>query len=206
MVKKGITGIYAILNMIDGKKYIGQAKDIKERNGQELSSLKGAYFTNHHLQHAFNKYGEENFIFIFLEECSEEKLNERERYHITAAGYPDHNLCYNITRGGEGTTGWKPTEETLKKMSEATSGENNPMYGKVHPNKGKTMPQCSLKGEKNGNSSLTVKKVRMIKVMLRSDIRTIKQIAKLFNVHPNTIKNIKSGANWSDVKVKGWDC
>jgi group I intron endonuclease len=132
-VEKGTTGIYAIINMINGKKYIGKAKDIKARNVQELSALRNNRFnkkkedkiSKHHLQNAWNKYGEENFIFIFLEECSEEKLNEREIYHVKAAGWPDHDLCYNITRGGEGLSGYTHKEETIEKIRIANSGENN---------------------------------------------------------------------------------
>jgi transposase len=53
------------------------------------------------------------------------------------------------------------------------------------------------KGEKNPKARLTEQKVRMIKVMLRSDIKTHPQIAKLFGVSTSTIFNIKSGKNWS---------
>lgn len=36
----------------------------------------------------------------------------------------------NLTDGGEGGNGWKHTEESKRKLSEAFSGEKNPMYGK----------------------------------------------------------------------------
>ena len=39
------------------------------------------------------------------------------------------NKGYNNSLGGES---WNCSEETKKKMSEATIGENNPMYGKHH--------------------------------------------------------------------------
>lgn len=123
MIKKGTTGIYTIINMMDGKKYIGQALDIKERNKGELSSLRGGYFHNQHLQRVWNKYGEKNFIFIFLEECTEEKLDERERYHIKLAGWPDHGLCYNINEGGE--SGGRRHPETCKKISDANTGDKH---------------------------------------------------------------------------------
>jgi group I intron endonuclease len=162
MVKKGTTGIYAIINMIDWKQYIGQSVDIKERNKNELSDLKHNRFKNHHLQHAFNKYGEENFIFIYLEECSEEKLNEREEYHVSAAGYPNHDLCYNLRAGGKsgGRRHPKSNEKqskTRKKMfasgelevwnkdkkcpqiSESKKGEKCYWYGKKNPGQSERM-------------------------------------------------------------------
>lgn len=38
-------------------------------------------------------------------------------------------LC-NMTDGGEGTSGWKPSAETRQKRSKAMMGENNPSFGK----------------------------------------------------------------------------
>lgn len=39
------------------------------------------------------------------------------------------NLC-NMTDGGEGTSGFFPSEETCRKMSAARSGERHPQFGK----------------------------------------------------------------------------
>lgn len=36
----------------------------------------------------------------------------------------------NLTDGGEGGNGWRHTEESKRKLSEAFSGEKNPMYGR----------------------------------------------------------------------------
>jgi group I intron endonuclease len=244
VVKEGTTGIYAIVNMINGKKYIGQAHDIKKRNNDELTALKNNRFFNDHLQHAFNKYVEKNFIFIFIEECSEEKLNEREKYHVSAAGYPDHGLCYNLREGGE--AGGKPHPETCKKISEsrmgqepwnknkkcpqlsaAKSGKKNPMagvepwnkgiewtemMGENNPNYGGLSeehieklkgPRPSMQGKNNTKAELTDSKVRMIRVMLRSDIKTQEQIGKLFGVGQAAISRIKLGKGWTHVKDRG---
>jgi hypothetical protein len=97
--------------------------------------------------------------------------------------------------------GKKRSIESRKKQSETIKGEGNPMFGVEPWNKGLECPEISerTKGENNPAAILTVKKVRMIKVMLRSDIKTVKQIAKLFNVRPGTIYSIKYGNSWPDV-------
>lgn len=51
----------------------------------------------------------------------------------------------NMTWGGEGSSGFSPSENTRKKMGEGRKGENNPMYGK----KGELAPMYGVhrKGE-----------------------------------------------------------
>lgn len=46
----------------------------------------------------------------------------------------------NMTDGGEGSSGWDPPKKWRRKRSEATSGSNNPCFGKIgsaHPHHGK---------------------------------------------------------------------
>jgi hypothetical protein len=64
-------------------------------------------------------------------------------------------------------------------------------------NKGKK--HTKMAGENHPNTDLTNQKVRMIKVMLRSDIKTRKQIAKLFNVSIDVIRRIHNNQTWKDV-------
>lgn len=102
---------------------------------------------NQHLQHAFDKYGEQAFVFSVLEYCDVEKLNEREEAWIQSL-----NSCvsgYNLNIGGGGLRGFHMSEETKQKIRTANtgrivseeakrrmsenhadfSGEKNPNYG-----------------------------------------------------------------------------
>lgn len=103
-------GIYCITNNINGKKYVGQSTDLKERRrGHKYSHLgeKPKYL----LQRAFIKYGIDNFTFTVLEECEKELLDDRERYWIKKLG--TYGGGYNLTVGG--TTGsTKITDEMYK--------------------------------------------------------------------------------------------
>lgn len=92
-MKKKISGIYKIENLINHKVYIGQSKDIKSRFNQHKSGE-----TNKHLKRAFEKYGIENFSFEIIKETYDRNYWEIfliQIYHAT-----DDNFGYNIECGG----------------------------------------------------------------------------------------------------------
>ena len=94
-------GIYKITNNINGKIYVGQSISIerrwREHKTEYLNPKNSAY--NCALYQAIRKYNINNFSFEVLEQCSEEKLNEREVYWIDF--YNSYRTGYNMTPGGE---------------------------------------------------------------------------------------------------------
>lgn len=102
-------GIYKIENLINNKKYIGKSINIEKRFKSHIqeSFNKNKKSYNHLIHQAIRKYGVENFSFITIEECDDEKLNEREIYWIS---YYDCCILdggdkgYNMTRGGDGSS------------------------------------------------------------------------------------------------------
>ena len=108
---------------------------------------------------AIEKHGWDNFnhdILLTIEcETKEELLfwlNEWEKYYIEE--YDSFRNGYNMTLGGEGTVGCIPSEETRVRLSEATKGEKNGMYGKSHTEESrKAMSEnhADVTGEKNPN-------------------------------------------------------
>lgn len=112
-------GIYGIRNIINGHTYIGKTgMNFGDRWDSHKSLLRSGKHFNQHLQRAWDKYGEDNFDFIVIEECSADKLDERERYYIQF--YREENLSYNIADGGEGGSflGKHLSEETKRKIGE----------------------------------------------------------------------------------------
>lgn len=110
-------GIYIITSLVNRKVYIGQSTNIELRWLSHKEALSGNKHQNRHLQNSWNKYGEENFIFSVLEECSEDKLTEREQYWIDYYGGINSKDTYNFREAG---SRGKMSEKTLKIMSENT--------------------------------------------------------------------------------------
>lgn len=111
------TGIYQIRNIINNDSYIGSAKDINRRWQRHKSALKHDHHENTHLQRAWNKYGDKNFMFEILEECLYENLLNREQKYL------DLNPKYNIAKtssGGDNLTNHPNREFIIKKIGDAT--------------------------------------------------------------------------------------
>jgi len=105
--------IYLITNTINNKKYIGKTtKLLDERFRGHINTAK--YGSNSYLHRAIRKHGHDNFVISVLEDniSCEIILNEKEMFWIKKL-QPE----YNMTSGGEGSTGRILTEQSRKKMS-----------------------------------------------------------------------------------------
>ena len=147
-MKKGkICGIYKITNKINDKIYIGLSVDIEDRWYEHRRDLNAQKHKNRHLQRAWNKYGEDNFIFEIIIECSEEELRDKEKFYINY--YDSYHNGYNMTLGGDGTIGRFHSLETRKKISESNKGRKCPNAEQLrklnHTNKRKIV-QLTVEG------------------------------------------------------------
>jgi group I intron endonuclease len=171
---------------------------------------------NQHLQRAWNKYGQDNFEFIVIEDCSVDELSDREKYYIKL--YKDMDLAYNIHDGGdEGyNLGKHLSEETKRKIGEKNringlgrkvSDETKDKMSKSH--KGKKYTSMSEEGRKNiqqaqqkyfekNPKKLCVDDVVEIR-KLRADGLSYSEIARKFNVTPQCISDICNYKRWKQV-------
>jgi len=119
--------IYGIVNLDNGKIYIGQTRQgYRKRFQQHKEPSDGSPLLNK----AMRKHGADAFEceLIDLAETQEE-ANEKEKLWIAALKTYKRENGYNLSMGG--TIG-QFNEETLRKMSEAHKGARNSFYGKTH--------------------------------------------------------------------------
>ena len=104
--KPKFSGIYGIRNIINGMIYIGQSHNIHKRWIQHKYELNTQIHHNRKLQNAWNKYGENNFLFFVIEKCKQNIINEKEIFWISYYDSNNRNKGYNLSTGGEyGSTG-----------------------------------------------------------------------------------------------------
>lgn len=125
-------GIYKIINVVNNKFYVGSAVDLKRRKTRHFSELRIGKHNNRHLQAAWVKYGEQAFIFVVVEELSDDAdLLAAENVWLKEHVGKEH--CYNLGVdatapmtgfGGElsPTWGYKHTEEALQEISRTSTG------------------------------------------------------------------------------------
>ena len=107
-------GVYKILNIINNKYYIGSTKmKIRLRLNHHIQALRNNNHKNIHLQRAWNKYGEENFKFLILENCVKDIVYDREQFYLDNR---DVELSYNINPNA---TGFSENLETLEKLKKS---------------------------------------------------------------------------------------
>ena len=112
------SGIYYIENITTRKKYIGQSIDIYHRWNKHISELNNGCHHNDYLQKAWDKYGQDDFVFEVLEYCNQEQLDEREQYYINLYNTTNRDLGYNLKQGGQ-FGGGVFTDDVKKKLSDS---------------------------------------------------------------------------------------
>jgi len=122
------SGIYAIYNKVNTKLYIGSTNNLRKRLMNHIGGLRSNSHYNSYLQNSWNKYGENNFIYVLIEKVVNIKdLKNREQFYLDLNKSYDREIGYNLAEEANVTF---LSEETRKKIGDAQRGEKNHNYGK----------------------------------------------------------------------------
>ena len=130
--------IYRITNMANGKYYIGSADSFARREWQHKYALRRNEHKNPRLQAAWNKYGEEMFVFEVVEEVpdGEAQLVWEDKWLRECVGQPD---CYNVnTLATAPRLGVTLSDESKSKISANRAGK---AAGAEHYRYGQTLSE-----------------------------------------------------------------
>lgn len=111
-----ISGVYEIVLVADGRRYIGSAIDIHERWRRHKKDLRGGRHHSTHLQRAWDKYGEDAFQFCVIEKCSSKK---EEILQVEQAYLNKFNPEFNSCKLATSPLGIKHSQGTRAKVSAA---------------------------------------------------------------------------------------
>jgi group I intron endonuclease len=210
-----ISGIYKIINKVNGKYYVGSSKNIHVRWRVHKSNLNNNKHPNSHLQNAWNKYGNTLFEFTIVENT--DKLDEIEQFHLNIAKKEVHN-CYNVWFDVRCRESKVVSEETKTKISKShilkyKNGYVAPMSGKTHSDLFKLNRSKLYLGANNpnfGNKKISGKlhfKYNSIKYRFYNKQMNITEIMTMYDFY-NKYKLSQSGTSrLINKKVKsqmGW--
>jgi len=114
------TGIYEIVNVINGKRYLGSSENIEYRWRKHRSKLKSGTHCNTILQNAYNKYGVENFKYNIVLEIEIESLLTKEQWYLDNTRC-EYNVCKTVSSVMKNR---KHSESSRKKISEKLKGRD----------------------------------------------------------------------------------
>lgn len=113
------SGIYKIVNKVNGKIYVGQSIDIKRRwRSHKFASKTG----NTHLYRSFRKYALNQYEISYINYYS--ATDQSKGYNLTCGGeYPKVLLKEHRQNISKTNKGHKCSEETKKRISESNTGK-----------------------------------------------------------------------------------
>lgn len=142
-------------NKTNGKVYIGiTSRDVKDRWGLDGSGYGEQQMA---FKRAIDKYGWDGFEHIVVaenltqQEASDMEVALIDIYKSNCRRYYNPSYGYNMTDGGEGSSGRACTEETKKKIGEKakerlSNPENHPWFGKHHTEESREKMSKTRKG------------------------------------------------------------
>lgn len=147
-------GIYQIRNIQNNKRYIGSTHNFEERFYRHRYQLQTGKHHSILLQRAWDKYGEENFVFEKIIEYdminNDELLKIEQEFLDTEQPYAPEG--YNVSRSATNAVCYGEANGMYGRK-----GENHPLYGRKMPKEFGEKISKSSKGKKKHYTPETLK-------------------------------------------------
>lgn len=118
MPQPKICGVYALINTVTGKSYVGSGKDLANRKAHHFCQMRHNRHKNHLIQADHDRYGAESFRFSTLVLAPRATAKAIEQSYIDCGDY-GYNLAPKATGGGA------QNEHTIERMRLAHTGKRH---------------------------------------------------------------------------------
>ncbi|WP_340028948.1 GIY-YIG nuclease family protein [Paenibacillus sp. FSL H7-0940] len=206
--------IYLIINLINGKQYIGSTKNYRTRINKHKYMLRCGDHRNRYIQEDYDTFGEDSFLFSEIEVLNEEgdRFN-REQFWMDEVKSRGTSLLYNILPVAGKARGRVHFESTKRKMSETAKGRkpseatlmaykeyrrNNPVPPETRAKMAATHRLRAKRGEDSLHAKLTEEQVIEILTRIKAGEQQ-KDIASEYGVAKSTLSHIWNGTTWSHI-------
>lgn len=191
------SGIYEIVNLNNGKRYVGSAVNLSKRWGVHRSALNNGKHVNLHLQRSWTASGARAFAFAVIEYCEKPVLIEREQHHIDALK-PEYNICskagstLGVRRSAEQLLRASAAHRGLKHSAETRAKISDVQRGRVHSAETRAKMSAAARGKKKSTET----RARMSAAALGRTI-SVEQRAKIANSKRGSVHSSKTRSKMS---------
>ncbi len=124
----GDSGVYAIINAVTGRIYVGSSWKLRQRRTAHFTSLRCGRHDNAHLQGGFKKHGEKVFIWSVIEYCHPDLRVEREQFWMDHFRACDRRFGYNIRTRADMQLNADETKARIKEKRKLQTIESRISY------------------------------------------------------------------------------
>lgn len=150
-------GVYRILNLLNGKMYIGSSIRLTERLMEHRRELHAGTHFNKHLQASWKKYGEQSFSLEVILNCNYDATVFFEQQildDIVATGTHVYNIAKTVDAPMKGI---KHSAEIRAQIAAAGTGRRGPWSGKKQPREMVEKRMAPLRGENHWSFGIITK-------------------------------------------------
>ena len=206
---KNKSGIYRIINIINGRYYIGSSNNVLRRFSEHKRDLQKNKHYNYILQKSWNKHGENSFLFEIIEIVENIKeLTIREQFYLDKIKPFNSKITYNICPFAGSIFGVKLSEETRNKMRKSHLGmsHKDETILKMIKYKHGHSEETKIKLSEIGNGKEAKNKAPIYQLDLDGNIikkwNSITEAANNFKISPSLICSVCNGRRKTSVGFK----